>query len=61
MTLTDNMMETILEKASNKQEDMIIMGDFNLDPNRESARQQLCGYFGRKAPSTPRRLKWQTS
>ena len=41
MTLTDNMIETILEKASDEQEDMIIMGDFNICPNRHPEKFQL--------------------
>ena len=41
MALTDDMIEEILEKASDEQEDMIIMGDFNICPKKHPAKFQL--------------------
>ena len=37
---TDNMAETIMKLASDEEEAMIIVGDFNIDPKRDSSKFQ---------------------
>ena len=41
IALADDMIEAILEMASDEEEDMIIMGDFNICPKKHPAKFQL--------------------
>ena len=41
ISFIDTMAECILELASNEKEAMIIVGDFNIDPQKNLAKYQL--------------------